>query len=243
MKVAVIADVHGNRQAFEAVLEAAVADGAAELWCLGDLVGYGADPDACVALAREHAAVCLAGNHDLAVTGEVPLEAFTRGAGLAVQWTREVIAPQNLAFLAGLHPQGREGPIGLYHASPRDPVWEYVLSALLAELCLDEQPHRICLIGHSHVALSFARREGELASGEPRRDGTQLDLADGEWLLNPGSVGQPRDGDPRASWLLLDLDGPTARFRRTDYDIAGAAGAIRAARLPDSLAERLEYGQ
>ena len=98
--------------------------------------------------------------------------------------------------------------MGLYHASPRDPVWEYVLSTLLAELCLDEQPDRVCLIGHSHVALSFVRHEGELATGEPRRDGAQLDIAAGEWLLNPGSVGQPRDGDPRASWMLLDLDRP-----------------------------------
>ena len=118
-----------------------------------------------------------------------------------------------------------------------------MLSALLAELCLDEQPSRVCLIGHSHVALSFVRREGELATGEPRREGVAAGHLSGEWLLNPGSVGQPRDGDPRASWLLLDLDGLTASFQRTDYDIAGAAAAIRAARLPDSLAERLEYGQ
>jgi predicted phosphodiesterase len=243
MKVAVISDIHGNRQAFEAVLEAVAASDAAELWCLGDLVGYGADPDVCVELAREHAAVCLAGNHDLAVTGEIPLDEFSRGASLAAQWTQEVIAPENLAFLTGLHPQGKEGPIGLYHASPRDPVWEYVLSALLAELCLDRQPERICLIGHSHVALAFVRQDGELATGEPRREGTLLDIAEGEWLLNPGSVGQPRDGDPRASWMLLDLGGLTASYRRTGYDVAGAAGAIRAARLPDSLAERLEYGQ
>ncbi len=243
MKVAVISDIHGNRQAFEAVLEAVAASDAAELWCLGDLVGYGADPDVCVELAREHAAVCLAGNHDLAVTGEIPLDEFSRGASLAAQWTQEVIAPENLVFLKGLHPQGKEGPIGLYHASPRDPVWEYVLSALLAELCLDRQPERICLIGHSHVALAFVRQEGELATGEPRREGTLLDIAEGEWLLNPGSVGQPRDGDPRASWMLLDLGGLTASYRRTGYDVAGAAGAIRAARLPDSLAERLEYGQ
>jgi len=243
MKVAVISDIHGNRQAFEAVLEAVAASDAAELWCLGDLVGYGADPDICVELAREHAAVCLAGNHDLAVTGEIPLDEFSRGASLAAQWTQEVIAPENLAFLTGLHPQGKEGPIGLYHASPRDPVWEYVLSALLAELCLDRQPERICLIGHSHVALAFVRQDGELATGEPRREGSQLDLCMGEWLLNPGSVGQPRDGDPRASWMLLDLGGLTASYRRTGYDVAGAAGAIRAARLPDSLAERLEYGQ
>jgi predicted phosphodiesterase len=243
MKVAVISDIHGNRQAFEATLEAVAASDAAELWCLGDLVGYGADPDACVELAREHAAVCLAGNHDLAVTGEIPLDEFSRGASLAVQWTQDVIAPDNLAFLASLSPTGAEGPVGLYHASPRDPVWEYVLSTLLAELCLDEQRHRLCLIGHSHVALSFGRREGELTTGEPRRGGAQLDLGAGEWLLNPGSVGQPRDGDPRAAWLLLDLDEPSVSFERTDYDIAGAAAAIRAARLPDSLAERLEYGQ
>ena len=243
MKVAVISDIHANRQAFEATLEAVAASDAAELWCLGDLVGYGADPDACVELAREHVAVCLAGNHDLAVTGEIPLDEFSRGASLAAQWTREVIAPRNRDFLAGLSPQGAEDAIGLYHASPRDPIWEYVLSTLLAELCLDRQPHRVCLVGHSHVALSFVRREGELATGEPRREGTTLDIAEGEWLLNPGSVGQPRDGDRRASWLLLDLDDLTASFMRTEYDVTGAAAAIRAARLPDSLAERLEYGQ
>jgi diadenosine tetraphosphatase ApaH/serine/threonine PP2A family protein phosphatase len=243
MKVAVISDIHANRQAFEATLEAVADSDAAELWCLGDLVGYGADPDACVELARQHAAVCLAGNHDMAVTGEIALDEFSRGASLAAQWTREVIAAENLEFLAGLRPQGEEDAVGLYHASPRDPVWEYVLSALLAELCLDRQPHRVCLVGHSHVALSFVRRAGQLATGEPQRDGTQLDVAAGEWLLNPGSVGQPRDGDPRAAWLLLDLDGLTVSFKRTHYDIAGAAGAIRAARLPDSLAERLEYGQ
>jgi len=243
MKIAVISDIHANRQAFEATLDAVAASDASELWCLGDLVGYGAEPDACVELAREHASVCLAGNHDMAVTGEISLEEFSRGASLAAQWTREVIVPDNLAFLESLEPQAEESSIGLYHASPRDPVWEYVLSSLLADLCLDVQPRRICLIGHSHVALSFMRAEGEAATGEPQRDGAELDLAEGEWLLNPGSVGQPRDGDPRAAWLMLDLDGMAASYHRVAYDVAGAAAAIRAARLPDSLAERLEYGQ
>jgi predicted phosphodiesterase len=243
MKVAVVSDIHANRHAFEATLEDVAASEASELWCLGDLVGYGAEPDACVELARRHAAICLAGNHDMAVTGELALDEFSRGASLAAQWTREVIAPENVSFLAELSPQGEEDGIGLFHASPRDPVWEYVLSALLAELCMDRQRQRICLIGHSHVALSFVRHEGELATGEPQRAGTRLDLAEGEWLLNPGSVGQPRDGDRRASWLLLDIDGMNATFHRAEYDVAGAAAAIRAARLPDSLAERLEYGQ
>jgi predicted phosphodiesterase len=243
MKVAVISDIHANRHAFEAVLEAVAGSDAAELWCLGDLVGYGAEPDACVELARRHAAVCLAGNHDMAVVGELPFDEFSRGASLAAQWTREVIEPENLSFLASLQPAGQEGSVGLYHGSPRDPVWEYVLSALLAELCLDAQRQRVSLIGHSHVALAFVRREGELTTGEPRREGAELDISCGEWMLNPGSVGQPRDGDPRAAWLLLDLDVHTACYRRAAYDIVGAAAAIRAARLPDSLAERLEYGQ
>jgi predicted phosphodiesterase len=243
MKVAVISDIHANRQAFEATLEAIAATDATEVWCLGDLVGYGADPDACVELAREHAAVCLAGNHDLAVTGELSLGEFSKGAGVAAQWTKEVIAPENLEFLKSLRPQAEESSIGLYHASPRDPVWEYVLSALLAEMCLDIQPQRIGLIGHSHVALSFVRQPDQLTTGEPRRDGTRLDLGAGEWLINPGSVGQPRDGDPRAAWAVLDLDAPAVTFHRSEYDVAGAAAAIRAARLPDSLAERLEYGQ
>jgi diadenosine tetraphosphatase ApaH/serine/threonine PP2A family protein phosphatase len=122
-------------------------------------------------------------------------------------------------------------------------VWEYVLSPLQAELCLDVQQQRVALIGHSHVALSFCRFPGSSATGEVRSADEELDLETGEWLINPGSVGQPRDGDPRAAWLELDLDSLQAIYRRTEYDIAGAGAAIRAARLPDSLAERLLYGQ
>jgi predicted phosphodiesterase len=243
MQVAIVSDIHGNRHAFEAVIDAVAASPAEELWCLGDLVGYGAEPDACVELALERCSVILAGNHDLAVTGELSLDEFSPGAAIAARWTREVIDPENLAALSELRPLEESLPVGLYHASPRDPVWEYVLSTLLAELCLDEQPRRVCVVGHSHVALSFVRRSGEPATGEARRDGAQLDLSDGEWILNPGSVGQPRDGDWRAAWLALDLDEWTATYHRVKYDVAGAAAAIRAARLPDSLAERLEYGQ
>ncbi len=243
MRVAVVSDVHANRQAFEAVLDEITSSECSELWCLGDLVGYGADPDACVALARENAAVCLAGNHDLGVTGAIALEQFSRGAALAATWTRETITPDTRTFLQSLEPQRLDEAVGLYHASPRDPVWEYVLSPLQAELCIDAQQHRIALIGHSHVALSFSRFPGAPATGETRDPDHELDLDAGEWLINPGSVGQPRDGDPRAAWLELDLDGERAVYRRVEYDIAGAAAAIRAARLPDSLAERLLYGQ
>jgi predicted phosphodiesterase len=243
MRVAVLSDIHGNRHAFEAVLADVAGTGADELWCLGDLVGYGADPNACVELAREHAAVCLAGNHDLAVTGDLPLDEFSRGAELAARWTQEVIAPEHLEFLSGLRPSDEVEGIGLYHGSPRDPVWEYVLAPLLADMCFDEASERVCLIGHSHVALSFVREAGDIATGGRRYAGDEAALGEDEWLLNPGSVGQPRDGDPRAAWLLLDTDGMSAVWHRVEYDVAGAAGAIRKARLPDSLAERLGYGQ
>src|SRR5436309_8721085 len=243
MRVAIVSDVHGNRHAFEAVLDAIEASECEELWCLGDLVGYGAEPDACVELARRHAAICLAGNHDLGVRGDLPREQFSRGAALAARWTQETIRPETREYLDRLEPSNLDEEVGLYHASPRDPVWEYVLSPLQAELCLDAQPHRICLIGHSHVALSFSRAAGHPASGETRASDEEVELTDGEWLINPGSVGQPRDGDPRAAWLELDTDGWGAIYRRTEYDIGAAAAAIRAARLPDSLAERLAYGQ
>jgi diadenosine tetraphosphatase ApaH/serine/threonine PP2A family protein phosphatase len=187
--------------------------------------------------------VCLAGNHDLAVTGELSLDEFSPGAALAARWTQEVIADEHADWLRSLSPKGGEDGVGLYHASPRDPVWEYVVSTLLAELCLDVAPERVSLVGHSHVALSFVRPDGEVATGEPRRAGDALDLSTGEWLVNPGSVGQPRDGDPRAAWMLLDTETWRAEWRRVEYDIRGAAAAIRAARLPDSLAERLQYGQ
>jgi diadenosine tetraphosphatase ApaH/serine/threonine PP2A family protein phosphatase len=243
MRVAVISDIHANAHALTAVLAAVDAERPDALWCLGDLVGYGGDPDASVELAKRHCAVCLAGNHDLAVVDVLSLEEFSRGAALAATWTRDVIAPETREFLLSLKPEGSAQGVGLFHASPRDPIWEYVLSGLTAELCFDVTDFRVSLIGHSHVALSFHRPEGEPASGTTRREGTELDLSSGEWLVNPGSSGQPRDGDPRAAWLLLDTERQTAIYRRAEYDIAGAQAAIRAARLPDSLAERLQYGQ
>jgi predicted phosphodiesterase len=243
MRVAIVSDIHGNRHAFEAVLDSVLASDCREMWCLGDLVGYGAEPDECVALASENAAICLAGNHDLGVRGTIALEQFSRGASVAAQWTQRTINDDTRTYLDGLEPLNVAERVGLYHASPRDPVWEYVLSPLQAELCLDVQPHPVSLVGHSHVALSFSRTPGEPATGQTRGPGEELDLREGEWLVNPGSVGQPRDGDPRAAWMELDLDALTATFHRVEYDIAGAAAAIRAAKLPDSLAERLQYGQ
>ena len=246
MRVAVLSDVHSNRHALEAVLAAIDEASPEELWCLGDLVGYGAEPDACTALIRDHCQVCLVGNHDLAVLGELDISSFSESAATAVEWTRGNASAETIEFLGGLEPTGSRDGLGLFHASPRDPIWEYVLSIDQAEAGLDAQQERIGLIGHSHVSLFFTRPQASRATyahGAQAGDNARLDLDSGQWLLNPGSVGQPRDGDPRAAWLELDTDEWTARFHRVPYDIDGAAEAIRSAGLPESLAERLEVGR
>jgi diadenosine tetraphosphatase ApaH/serine/threonine PP2A family protein phosphatase len=246
VRVAVVSDIHANLPAFEAALAAideAVVD---EIWCLGDVLGYGAEPDECADLARERCDVCLLGNHDLAVLGALDIAAFSEAAAAAVAWTRDNVAPRTEQWLRDLEPAGERESIGLFHASPRDPVWEYVLSAEQADACLDAQPQRIALVGHSHVALFFVRpaeagRDEEI-HGAQAGDDTLLELADGRWLVNPGSIGQPRDGDSRAAWLELDTGEATARFHRVPYDVDRAAAAIVAAGLPSRLADRLQVG-
>jgi predicted phosphodiesterase len=248
MQVAIVTDVHGNRPAFEAVIAAAESHSVDEMWCLGDLVGYGAEPDACVALAEQNCTICLAGNHDLGVIGVLSLDDFSRGARIAAEWTRDTIRAETKEFLLALSPEGTSEGYGLFHASPRDPIWEYVLSIDQAEAGLDAQTERVCLIGHSHVALFFTRPPSTTgrrtyAGGAQATDGDLLDLAEGEWLLNPGSVGQPRDGDPRAAWLEIDTDEWTARYHRVPYDSVAAGAAILEAGLPLALAERLQVGR
>jgi diadenosine tetraphosphatase ApaH/serine/threonine PP2A family protein phosphatase len=246
LRAAVLSDIHANRQALEAVLAAVDEAEVDQVWCLGDLVGYGADPDACVALARERFSLCLVGNHDLALLGTLDISTFSEAAAAAVAWSREQVSEETLEFLATLEPTASQNGVGLSHASPRDPVWEYVLSTDQAEAGLDAQEERVGLIGHSHIALFFMRAprvQRGYAQGAQASDGSEIEIAEGEWLLNPGSVGQPRDGDSRAAWLELDTESWRARYHRVPYDIEGAAAAIRAAGLPDVLAERLEVGR
>ena len=246
MRVAAIADIHANLPALEATIEAIDAVGTEQIWCLGDVVGYGAEPDGCTDLVRERCDVCLAGNHDLAVLGELKVSAFSEAAAAGVAWTRENAAKRTLDFLRALEPAGSSEGVGLFHASPRDPVWEYVLSVEQAEACFEVQPERVGLIGHSHAALFFTRPDGEEAGetrGAQMSDGALLDIGSGTWLINPGSVGQPRDGDPRAAWLELDTKAQVARFHRVPYEIDRAAEAILAAGLPSRLADRLRIGQ
>jgi diadenosine tetraphosphatase ApaH/serine/threonine PP2A family protein phosphatase len=242
----VISDIHANRPALEAVLESIGETGFDQLWCLGDLVGYGAEPDRCTELVRERCDFSLSGNHDLAVLGEIDVSTFSETAATAVEWTRGVATEETLDYLRGLSPQGSRAGFGLFHASPRDPVWEYVLSLDQAEAGLDAMEERVGLIGHSHVALFFTRpaaKRPTYAQGAQAGDGAGVEIATGRWLLNPGSVGQPRDGDPRAAWLELDTEAWTARYHRVPYDIDAAARAILDAGLPSPLAERLQIGR
>jgi diadenosine tetraphosphatase ApaH/serine/threonine PP2A family protein phosphatase len=242
-RVALLSDVHGNLPAFEAVLTDIESQGVDERWCLGDLVGYGAQPNQCVALAKETCDLSLIGNHDLVVVDKLDISDFSMNAAIAATWTKENIDAASVDFLNTLETHDESKPVGLYHASPRDPVWEYVLSTSAANACMDEMGPRVGAVGHSHVALWFHRQGPGDVSGEQAAGGTELDLSDGDWIVNPGGVGQPRDGDPRAAWLLLDLESWTAEWRRVEYPVEDAARAIKEAGLPAALADRLFLGQ
>jgi diadenosine tetraphosphatase ApaH/serine/threonine PP2A family protein phosphatase len=240
-RVAVISDVHANWHALEAVLDELEREQPDELWCLGDLVGYGPRPNPCCAAVERRASICLAGNHDLGVLGEIDLEEFSGDAVVAARWTRTVLAEGSRSFLQSRRPQGVTDGVELVHASPRDPVWEYVLSAEVARAAFDLTESPLVLVGHSHVPLAITL-EGEVVDGGLAAGGTETPLGPGRQLLNPGSVGQPRDGDPRAAWLLLDFEGGTASFRRVEYDVATTQQEIRDRELPDALAQRLAHG-
>jgi diadenosine tetraphosphatase ApaH/serine/threonine PP2A family protein phosphatase len=239
VRVAVVSDIHGNLQALEAVLASIDQDAPDEIWCLGDLVGYGPRPNRCCALVAERADVCLIGNHDLAALGRLDLEIFSPDAALTAEWTARQLEPKSRTFLETLEPKGVRDEVGLFHASPRDPVWEYVLSPGIAYAALAATPQTLVLVGHSHVALAFRLSTTTLATAA---EGTEVELAEDRWLLNPGSVGQPRDGDPRAAWLLLDVEAGRARFQRVEYDVAATQAAMREQGLPEALAARLDHG-
>jgi diadenosine tetraphosphatase ApaH/serine/threonine PP2A family protein phosphatase len=241
MRVAVVSDIHSNLHALEAILAAIDTEAPDELWCLGDLVGYGPRPNECCAAIAERADVCLAGNHDLAVRGTIDLEEFGGEAAVAARWTREVLAPGAQELLDRLEPEGTAHDVALYHGSARDPIWEYVLSDEGARATLELTDAALVLVGHSHVALQVVQSEAEISGGGAPA-GTELELGGVRALLNPGSVGQPRDGDPRAAYLLLDLDTQHATFRRVEYDVKRTQREIRDAGLPEMLAGRLELG-
>ena len=212
-----------------------------ELWCLGDLVGYGPWPNEVTELVRARADLCLVGNHDLVALGTLGIEDFNPEAAEAARWTAGALDEDSRAFLASLPPSAAPRQAQLFHASARDPVWEYVLTdeAAMATLLLTTAP--VVVVGHSHIALAVTLGEG-VVEGGLAPSGTTREL-EGRWLLNPGSVGQPRDGDPNAAWLLLDFEARFASFRRVAYPIQETQRELRDAGLPEALASRLAVGQ
>ena len=214
-----------------------------EVWCLGDLVGYGPRPNECCEIVHERADVCLVGNHDLVALGGISIADFNPEAAAAARWTQEALGDDARAFLETLSPSADLERAQLFHASARDPVWEYVLTdeAALATLELTIAP--VVLVGHSHVALTVSRDERGLVAGGLAPAGTEHPVEDVRRLLNPGSVGQPRDGDARAAWLLLDFDARFASFRRVAYPIERTQSELLQAGLPQALAARLAVGQ
>ncbi|HWB21363.1 MAG TPA: metallophosphoesterase family protein [Gaiellaceae bacterium] len=242
MRVAVISDIHANYHALEAVFAAIDLEQPDDVWCLGDLVGYGPQPNRCCIAIAGRATLSLCGNHDLAVLGTLSIETFTPDAAEAARWSAGVLADDARSYLAGLLPSLRRKDAELYHGSPRDPVWDYVMTeeAAFDSLALTTAP--LVLVGHTHLPLALTLRGNSIIGGLAP-GGTEVELGETRWLLNPGSVGQPRDGDSRAAWLMLDLDEGVASFRRTEYPIERTQAEITELGLPAALATRLALGQ
>jgi diadenosine tetraphosphatase ApaH/serine/threonine PP2A family protein phosphatase len=238
LRIAVLSDVHSNLHALDAVLAEIDRGEFDGLWFLGDLVGYGPRPNECAALLQERATICLAGNHDLVVLGKIPIEAFAGEAAAAAEWTQTVLEEPARSFLASLQPKATAPGAELFHASPRDPIWDYVLSDETAHGSFLATTEPLVLVGHSHVALRFEPG----AHGDAAPAGTVVQLGGARHLLNPGSVGQPRDGDPRAGWLEIDNEARRATFRRTEYPVERTQSEMHEAGLPEALSVRLAHG-
>lgn len=245
MRYLIISDIHSNMPALEAVLRDAPRFDA--VVCLGDIVGYGPDPNACVDRLRELDPICLAGNHDWGAIGRADLTIFNREARHALIWTQEELTASRLEFLRSLSPRQwlQDDAILLSHGSPTDPVWEYLVDVSSALHNFLEVAFGIALVGHSHLPLVLEWREDERRVLSHREElGTHLRLDPARrFILNPGSVGQPRDGDPRASYALLDTDQMTWCFRRVEYPVEITQERMRAKLLPQRLIDRLEIGR
>ncbi len=295
MRYAVISDVHANQEALQAVLQelGRIAhrsglpfDG---LWCLGDLVGYGPDPGPCVDVVRSHTDVVIAGNHDQAVAGVLPVERFNDSAQVTADWTRDRLAQHHLRYLAKLEERLVIDACTLVHGSPRNPVWEYLTSPDIATLSFPYFPTPLCIVGHTHVPTIFLQRDdqtlsaaqtaqkkryaGQALPGMPPEDLFGMETLDrlaaeqealiqesvmpcemfapgeGQWVLppgyraivNPGSVGQPRDGDPRAAFMVYDTE-RGCEFYRVEYPLEQTQRKIWRSGLPARMAMRLTYG-
>ncbi len=241
MRVLIISDIHANLAAFKAVL--ADADGQWEqIWCLGDIIGYGPNPNQCVDLLQEQNHISLSGNHDWAALGKLDISSFNRVARLAITWTKNRLTPESIEYLRSLPAHIEMPNFTLAHASPRQPVWEYILDAETAAINFDYFKTPYCLVGHTHVPVIYEANKEKHVSAHPPAYDAPLQLTSNRHIINPGSVGQPRDANPDAAYALLDTESLMWQHKRTPYPIAETQALMREEKMPDRLIERLSYG-
>ena len=243
MRYAIIADIHANLAAFTAVLVDIEQRGEAdEVWCLGDIVGYGPDPHQCIELLRQTNHVCVAGNHDLAAIGKIDTSEFNPDAAAACRWTAQQLTSEDKQYIKFLPQTIQKDDFTLVHGSPRDPIWEYLRSASGARENFAYFKSRFCLVGHSHMPLVFKYSEDGACSVSRFSDNIGLMLAKNRLIINPGSVGQPRDGDPQASYAIYDNEKRQVRLYRVPYDIPSTQDRMVERGLPMRLVARLSRG-
>jgi diadenosine tetraphosphatase ApaH/serine/threonine PP2A family protein phosphatase len=243
MRCLVLSDIHSNLEAFQAVLDdAGPVD---QVWCLGDVVGYGPDPNGCVELLRSLPHLCTAGNHDWATLGKLDLRDFNPDAREANLWNRQQLTPENLAYLEALPEKLVDGQFTLIHGSPRFPIWEYIIYASTAQLSFEHFDTPFCFVGHTHTPVIFRLvKEGDAEKCKamsPSLNGP-IALGSERMIINPGSVGQPRDGDPHASYVILDTNALTFEHRRVEYSVEKTQAMMMEHNMPLRLVLRLGYG-
>jgi diadenosine tetraphosphatase ApaH/serine/threonine PP2A family protein phosphatase len=244
VRIVIVSDIHANVYALRAALEQAAAtlpvDG---IWCLGDTVGYGPHPNECISVLQEYTHIAVAGNHDLAACGKMGTHEFNDAAAAAARWTSEQLSQTSLDYLRSLPLTAIDGDVTLVHGSLRFPEWEYLLSSEQAQAQFELQATPYSLVGHSHLQFVCREEQGAPPTLRPAGDGESVDLDRQRLILNPGSTGQPRDGDPRAGYALCDTSEGMVSYHRVEYDIAATQRDMEAARLPVWLIERLSHGR
>ncbi|MFC1970594.1 metallophosphoesterase family protein [Chloroflexota bacterium] len=242
MRYAIIADIHANLTAFTAVLDDIEHKGGVdEIWCLGDIVGYGPDPHQCLKLLQRYPHVCVAGNHDWAAVGKIDTSYFNPLAASACRWTAQQLSPEDIQYLESLPLTIEKDDIILVHGSPMEPLLEYIMSIGIAARNFAFFQSPFCLAGHSHVPVIFKEKDGSCMSIQ-FSPGIGLILGESRMIINPGGVGQPRDGDPRASYAIYDSEGRVIRLYRILYDIEATQDRMMQAGLPVHLVTRLKDG-
>lgn len=242
MRYLIIADIHSNLEALQAVLKKAQEEGGFDrVWCLGDIIGYGPDPVACLEVVRQFDMVCVCGNHDQAAVGKIDISDFNAAAARANRWTAEMLSAEDNTYLMELPEVMVDGDFTLVHGSPRRPVWEYIAYAFTAADNFKYFNTNFCLVGHTHVPFVF-EEEGMSVNEGYMKDGDTLKLGERRLIINPGSVGQPRDHNPRASFDIYDSDMREIHNYRVEYDIEATQVKMEKAGLPGALISRLGLG-